>query len=128
MGLSRQEYWNGLPFPTSGYISKEKDIIISKKRSEVKSLSRIQLFVTPWTVAYNAPPFMGLSRQEYWSGLPCPFPEDLTHPGIKPRSPALQADSLPSEPPGKSFLDGMNQKSQAYLYIQPCFTLQFLIS
>ena len=40
--------------------------------SEVKSLSRVQLFVTPWTVAYQAPPSMGFSRQEYWSGLPCP--------------------------------------------------------
>ena len=89
MGLSRQEYWNGLPFPTSGYISKEKDIIISKKRSEVKSLSRIQLFVTPWTVAYNAPPFIGLSRQECWSGLPFPSPEDLPNPGIEPGSPTL---------------------------------------
>ena len=51
----------------------------------------------PWTVAYQAP----LSRQEYWSGLPCPPPEDLPNPGIKPRLPALQADSLLSEPPGK---------------------------
>ena len=50
-----------------------------------------------------------------------------SHPLLAP-SPALQADSLPSEPPGKSFLDGMNQKSQTHLYIQPCFTLQFLIS
>ena len=43
----------------------------------------------------------GFSRQEYWSGLPCPPPEDLPHPGIKPASPILQADSLPTEPPGK---------------------------
>ena len=52
------------------------------------------------TVAYYAPPSMGFSRQEYWSGLPFPFPGDLSEPGIEPGSPALQADSLPSEPPG----------------------------
>jgi len=56
--------------------------------------------VTPWLVAYQASPSMGFSRQEYWSGLPFPFPGDLPDPGIKSRSPALQADALPSEPPG----------------------------
>ena len=61
-----------------------------------------QLSATLWTVARQAPLSMGFSWQEYWSGLPCPPPGDLPHPGIKPRSPALQADSLPSEPPGKS--------------------------
>ena len=70
--------------------------------SEVKSLSRIQLFATLWTVAYQAPPSMEFSRQEYWSGLPFPFPGDLPDPGIKPRSPFLQVDSLLPEPPGKS--------------------------
>ena len=45
---------------------------------------------------------MEFSRQEYWSGLPCPSPGDLPNPGIKPRSPAFQADSLLSEPPGKA--------------------------
>ena len=69
---------------------------------KVKSLSRVQLFATPWTVAYQAPQFMEFSRQEYWSGLPFPSPRDLPDPGIEPRSPALQADTLPSEPPGKS--------------------------
>ena len=63
----------------------------------VKLLSHVRLFVTPWTVAYQAPPSMGFSRQEYWRGLPFPSPEDLPDPGIKPRSPALQADTLPSE-------------------------------
>ena len=52
-------------------------------------------------IAYHAPPSMGFSRQEYWSGLPFPSPGDLPNPGIKPRSPALQADALSSEPPGK---------------------------
>ena len=55
----------------------------------------------PWTVAYQASPSMGFSRQGYWSGLTFPSPGDLPNPGIKPRSPALQADTLPSEPPGK---------------------------
>ena len=69
--------------------------------SSVQLLSRIQLFVTPWTVARQAPLFMEFSRQEYWSGLPFPSLGDLPDPGIERRSPALQADSLPSEPPGK---------------------------
>ena len=68
---------------------------------KVKSLSRVQLFATPWTVAYQAPPSMGFSRQEYWSVLPFPSPGDLPNPGIEPRSPALWADALPSQPPRK---------------------------
>ena len=66
---------------------------------KVKSLSRVRLFATLWTVAYQAPPSMGFSGQEYWSGLPFPSPGDLPNPGIKPRSPALQTDALSSEPP-----------------------------
>ena len=58
----------------------------------MKSLSRVRLFATPWTVAYQAPPSMGFSRQEYWSGLPFPSPGDLPNPGIEPRSSALQAE------------------------------------
>ena len=65
-----------------------------------KSLSRVRLFATPWTVAHQASPSMGFSRQEYWSGLSFPSPGDLLHPGIEPRSLALQADALPSEPQG----------------------------
>ena len=61
------------------------------------------LTVTPWTVACQAPPSMGFSRQEYWSGLPFPSPGDLLNPRIDPASPALQADFLPSEPPEKPF-------------------------
>ena len=56
----------------------------------------------PWTVAHQALLSMEFSRQEYWSGLPSPSPGDLPNPGIKPGSPTLQADSLPSELPGKS--------------------------
>ena len=58
----------------------------------------------PWTVAYQAPPTMGFSRQEYWNGLPFPSPGDLPDSGIKPGSLALQADALTSEPPGKPIL------------------------
>ena len=65
------------------------------------------LFVTTWTIACQLPLCMGFSRQECWNGLPFPSPEDLSNPGIQPRSPALQADSLPSEPPGKpQFITG----------------------
>ena len=64
-----------------------------------KSLSRVRHFVTTWTVAHQAPPSMGFSRQEYWNGLTFPSPGDLLDPGIKPRSLALQADALTSEPP-----------------------------
>ena len=53
--------------------------------------SRFRLFVTPWTVARQAPLSMGFSRQEYWSGLPCPPPGDLPDPGIEPVSPAYPA-------------------------------------
>ena len=56
-------------------------------------------FATPWTVAYQAPPSMGFSRQEYWSGLPFPSPGYLPDPGIEPGSPTFQADALTSEPP-----------------------------
>ena len=65
-----------------------------------QSLSCVQLFVTPRIAAHQAPLSMGFSRQEYQSGLPCSLPGNLPNPGIKPRSPVLQADSLPSEPPG----------------------------
>ena len=69
---------------------------------KVKSLSHVRLFATSWTVAYQAPPSIGFSRQEYWSGLPFPSPGDLPDPGIEPGSPALEANALTSEPPGKS--------------------------
>ena len=63
-------------------------------------LSHVQLFATLWIVACQVPLSMKFSSQEYWSGLPFSSPGDLPKPGIRPRSPALQADSLPSEPPG----------------------------
>ena len=70
MGFSKQEYWSGLPFP-SPVIKYE----VSEVR-DVKSLSRVQLFATPWTAAHQVPLSMGFSRQEYWSGLPLPSPRE----------------------------------------------------
>ena len=118
LGFPRQEYQSGLPcrpvgdlpnpgikptsltspalagrFFTTGATWEAQSMYTMKKWSEVKSLSRVRLFVTPWTVAYQAPS-MGFSRQEYWSGLPFPSPGDLPDPGIEPRFPALQADAL----------------------------------
>ena len=85
---------------------------------EVKSLSRVQLFATPWTVAHQAPPSMLVSRQEYWSAVPFPSPVDLPDPGIEPRSPAFQADALTSEPPGKPTRGGGNtQQIEEYLLL-----------
>ena len=72
-----------------------------KVKAKVQLLSRFRLFATTWTVAYQAPPSMGFSRQEYWSGVPLPPPGELPNPGIEPRSPALQADNLLHELPGK---------------------------
>ena len=65
----------------------------------------------PWTIARQVPLSIGFSRQEYWSGLPCPPPGDLPNPGIKPRSPALQGDSLLSEPPGRPKNTGVGSLS-----------------
>ena len=67
--------------------------------------------MTPWTVACQAPLSMGILQQEYWSGLPCPPPGNLPNPGIKLRSPTLQAYSLPSEPPGKPMNVGVGSLS-----------------
>ena len=77
-----------------------------------KTVSHVRLFVTPWAVAYQAPPSMEFSRQEYWSGLPFPSPRDLPKPGIEPGS-QLQVDSLPSEPPGKPLYPGQDVKSDS---------------
>ena len=67
-------------------------------------VSHVRLSVIPWTVACQAPLSIEFSRQEYWSGLPIPFPGDLPDLGIEPRSPALQVDSLLTEPPGYTSL------------------------
>ena len=63
------------------------------------ALNHVRLFATPWTVVHQTSLSLGFSRQEYWSGLPFPSPEDILEPGIEPGSPSLQVDSLPSELP-----------------------------
>ena len=123
-GFFRREYWSKLPCPSSGDLPdpeiepsspalqadsllselpekpKMALVMLERKKVKVKSLSHVRLFVTPWTVAHQAPPSMEFSRQEYQSELPFPSPGDLPDPGIEPRSPALRADTLLSEPPG----------------------------
>ena len=121
MGLSRQEYWSGWPCPPPDHLPNPGIELTSpalqvdslplshqrgpntlwKVKVKVKSLSHAWLSATPWAAAHQAPLSMGFSRQEYWHGLPFPSPGDLPDPGIKPRSPALQADSLPTELTGK---------------------------
>ena len=93
-----------------------------ESKVKVKLLSRVRLFSTPWTVAYQAPPSMGFSRQEYWSGLPFSSPRDLPDPGIKPSSPALQTDTLPSEPLGKLWVN-IQYLFFSFWRTSPCVTL-----
>ena len=79
-------------------------------RVVVQSLSSVQLFANQWTVAHQAPLSTGFPRLEYWSGLPFPSPGDLLYPGTEPGSPALQLNSLPTEPPGKPiYVEGRKQ-------------------
>ena len=125
LGFSRQEHWSGLPFPSPMHESEKctalelfysLPILLNKQYSatcyfryknlylsfpSVSPSVMSDSFVTSWTVTCQAPLSMGFSRQEYLSGLPFPSPGDLPDPEVKPRSPALQADSLPSEPPGR---------------------------
>ena len=129
MGFPRQEYWRGLSFPppehrpdpgiepappvspalTSRCCLPRRHLGIPtnvlKVKVKVKALSCVRFFVTLWTVAHQAPLSMEFSRQEYWSGLPFPSPGDLPDSGIEPRSPALQAEALTSEAPGKPLVD-----------------------
>ena len=95
------------------FLPRSKHLLISWLQSppavilvkvKVRSPSRVWLSVTPWTVAYQALPSTGFSRQESWSGLPFPSPGDLSNPGIEPRSPALWAGTLLSKPPGKPMI------------------------
>ena len=95
-------------------LERHDDQLLSMKvkvKVKLKSLSRVQLFATPWTVAYQAP--LSIS----FSSLPFPSPEDLPDPEIEPRSPASQADSLPSEPPG-------NPSYTVYTYLNQLFFKQ----
>ena len=101
LGMSNRLSFQGLPcndLLASSHINSIKTYIwiqspTGKHRTCV-SLSVVSNSATPWTVAHQAPLSMGFSRQEYWSGLPCPPSEDLPNPGIEPRSPTLQVDSL----------------------------------
>ena len=93
---------------------------IWQRKVKVKLLSHVWLFATPWTIAYQVPPSMGFSRQEYWGGLPFPSPGDLPNPGIEPGSPPLKADTLPSEPPGKSSTLSYLQNSRSVVFTVAC--------
>ena len=84
-----------------------------ERKKEREALSCGQLFVTPWTVAYQAPLSMGFSRQEYWNGLPFPFPGDLPDSGVESIFPGLQEDTSLSEPPGKPRFVGFCIKSHS---------------
>ena len=86
------------PYPHWHFMKLLRASLVVQQVKKMKSLSRVRLFVTPWTVAHQASQSMGFSRQEYWSGLPFSSPGDLPDPGIESGSPALLADSLPSEP------------------------------
>ena len=97
-----------------------------RKKSESVSCSVVSDSSTPWTVAHQAHLSMGFSRPEYWSGLPCPPPADLPNPGIEPKSPALQADSLPSKPETKNKIPylvkhGILHKVLYLVCISPCY-------
>ena len=83
--------------PEAGFSTSAKLTMLSFSHCSVVSDS----LAISWTVAHQAPLPKGCSRQEYWNGSPCPPPGDLLDPGIEPGSPALQADSLATEPPGK---------------------------
>ena len=78
---------------------------------KVKLLSHVQFFVTPWTVAYQASPSVGFSKQEYWSGLPFPSPGDLPDTGIEPGSSVFQEDTLTSEPPEEKGMRRLRQEN-----------------
>ena len=111
-GKSHLDHLNQQQVKTLG-----KNSITSVK---VTSLSHVRLFATPWPVAHQAPPSLGFSRQEYWSGLPIPSPGDLPDPGIEPRSPALQADALISEPPEKPYYICESVKKTTGLLLPKC--------
>ena len=127
--FSRQEYWSVLPFKVRQCLFKNLGqnipsrscykwkyfeagnclpFLRNRKKAEVAGveyavvylLSHVQLVGVPWTVAHQALLSVEFSRQEYWSVLPFPSPGELPSPGIEPGSPALQANSLPSKPPG----------------------------
>ena len=81
----------------------------------VQSLSRVQLFATPWTIAHQAPLSMGFPRQEYWSGLPFSLPRALPDPGIEAETPALAGGFFTTAPPGKPSVFSSVQFSHSVL-------------
>ena len=91
MGFPRQEYWNGLPFPSPGDLP-HPGIELTSLVSVYNGI-KTSVVAERSYVAHQASLSMGFSRQEYWSGLPFPSPGDLPHPGVEPGSPALQADA-----------------------------------
>ena len=99
-GILQQDYWSGLPSSLQGRKGKKKK---GREKKERKERTCPTL-----TVAYQAPPSMGFSRQECWSGLPFPYPGDVPDPGIKSGFPALRADVLPFEPPGKPLQEDLS--------------------
>ena len=105
MGFSRQEHWSGSPFTSP------------KERKKVKLLSHVQLFVTPWTVAYQAPPSMEFFRQEYWSGLPFPSPGIFLTQGYNPGLPHYRQTLYRLSPQGRA----------KYLIIVPSYLKNTLI-
>ena len=112
MGLSRQEYWGGLPFPSPGDLPHPG----IKPRSPTLQADTLPselclTLETPWTIACQTRLSMGFPRQEYWSGLPFPSPGIFPDPGTEPRSTVLQEDSLPSKPPGKPKNTGVGNLS-----------------
>ena len=86
----------------------------------VQLLNRVQLFVTPWTIAYQAPPSQEFPRQEYWNGLPFPSPGDLPDPGIEPTSPAWQVDSLPLNQLGNPYPHTLYNKKTTPMAPEQC--------
>ena len=113
----RRRHWSGCD--EIPHVQGQRRSPIKMVKVKVMSLSRVRLFVTPWTVAHQAPPSMGLSRQEYWSGLPLPSPGDLPNPGIEPRSPALPTDTLTFDPPGKPQQDGRRSEFTLRIHAVP---------
>ena len=112
MGFPKQEYWSGLSFPSPGDLPDpgtepgspvlQADALLSEPPGKPSGLccamfSRSVVSESVGLSSPRAPLYMGFSRSEYWSGLPCPPPGDLPHPGSEPGSPVSQADSLPSE-------------------------------
>ena len=104
--------FEGIMLSKIGHIEKDNYHMISymwnpkkEKNEKMKSLSRVQLFATPWACSLQASPFMGFSRQEYWSGLPFPSPGDLPDPGIEPRSQGPN----PGLPPCRQMLYPLSQ-------------------